>query len=150
MRTLFLERHLRNDDAVARRYRARPFRFEGTHSCRVGTCRYGIGGTVVAYHGFHFGAGNAPPVGRMARTHHHVLRIVLRSQLLLRKGVRRIDRVFPVSRSGCREFTPRRSFMLKLNLHLLVGRKFIIDILRGYHHSLDHLLLVRWRRSVVS
>ena len=151
MRTLLLQSHFRNNNAVPRGNRTGSFRLKGSYCSWVSSRRNGILSTTTNDR-FYFRARYPPPVSRMTWAHHHMLCIVLR-KLLLWKCVG--DHVFSsghpsVTRSGCGEFTPWRPLMLEMNLHLLIRGELIIDVLRWYHHSLDHLLLLmRGRWSVV-
>ena len=152
MRTLLLQSHFRDDNTVPWGYRTGSFRLKGSYSSWVSSSRDGILSTTTN-DWFDFRARYPPPVSRMAWAHHHMLRIVLLRKLLLWKSVG--DHVFSsghssVTRSCCGEFTPGRALMLEMNLHLLIRRELIVDVLRWYHHSLDHLLLLMWGRwSVV-
>ena len=151
MRTLLLQSHFWDDNAISRGNSTWSFRLKGSYSSWVSSSGNGILSTTNNW--FYFRARYPPPVSRMAWAHHHMLCIVLLRKLLLWKSVG--DHVFSsrhpsVTRSCCGEFTPGRPLMLEMNLHLLIRRELIIDVLRWYHHSLDHLLLLmRGRWSVV-
>lgn len=151
MRAFLLKCNLWNYNAVSRRNSARSFGLKCPHGSWVGTCRYRILSSA-ANNWLDFRARYSTPVRRVTRTHHRsVLGIILRwHKLLLGEGI--WNHVFTwghVTWGRCCEFTARWPFVLELYLHLLVWWQFIIDVLRGDHHGLDHLLMLMWRCGTV-
>jgi hypothetical protein len=150
MWTLFLKSYFWNNNAITRSDSTGSFRLKGSHSSWIGSCWYGILSTSADYW-FNFRARYPTPVSRMAWAHYDMLCIALLCQLLLWKSV--WNHVFSIWGHDATTVTWRSSgkftswwpFVLKLNLHLLVGRELVVNVLRRYHHCLDHLLLVMRR-----
>jgi hypothetical protein len=155
MWTLFLESNFRNNNSITRSDSAGSFGLESSYSSRISSCWNRILSTS-SDHWFYLRARYPSPIRRMAWAHYDMLCIALLCYLLLWKSVwnhifsLRDHNPTTITWCGRGKFTSRWPFVFKLNLHLLVGRELTVNVLRWYHHCLDHLLLLmRWCGSII-